>query len=419
MQTQIDNQESAQAYAQGICKYRQGHFDAAVEQLSKVAAQGDLCGRVARYYQGMAHRQLGMAAMSAGKFDQARKHLDAAMTAVGREADLASYLGSVYALAGKNRQCATEMEKAASREASAAAAKSLALAQWQSGRRIEGMMTLTAGIRQFPDEAQLHLLLGIFHAVEEKHGLAWQELSKACELDGACAEARYYLGMVASAEQDPESAVRHLQHALEIKPSDLLIAYQLSIAAKAALRLGHRVEVHLGDRACAGASDVRVGRLARLVASEPDFIDAVLSLPASAADDEMLSLLEAVLKMALLEHPKYADLNMRCGQVLHRLGRLDEAVNCVERALEANPRYVAALIELARLHARKNDAAKALESLERAIELGADWPDIHCLAGQLLAQSGRPADAAQHADRALRLNGNYQAAHELRRALAA
>jgi len=88
-------------------------------------------------------------------------------------------------------------------------------------------------------------------------------------------------------------------------------------------------------------------------------------------------------------------------------------------AVEINPKYALAHVELGRLHAGMDKATEAVEHLQRAVAAGADWPDVHCLLGELMSRINRGRSARRHLERALQLNPDYTRAGEVLASLAA
>ena len=58
-------------YERGVELYRQGRFDEAAKCFAELRDRGGVAGTVARFYQGMAHRAIGVAALKQGRFDVA------------------------------------------------------------------------------------------------------------------------------------------------------------------------------------------------------------------------------------------------------------------------------------------------------------------------------------------------------------
>ena len=406
-------------YRRGLELYRARRYAEALAEFEQLTNPAPLTGQMAVFYRGLSHRAIGLGALRDGRFDLAEQHMRAAMGLIGRQADLSVFLAALYAKTNRHDRCATQMERAAeARPDSVAVCRDLAGALWRSGRRAEAYMTLTAGIRRLGRDARLHSQTGLFHASEERFEEARRCFAAAAEADCTSADAWYYLGLADAAAGDVRAAVRSFQRAFELRSDDLMLAYQLSLAARAAQEAGVPVHVHLPEpRTVPGVS--RAGDLARFITTDGDFIEAFLDLPESEVDPEVFQTLLAALKTALAEHPDYADLRLHCCRVLRRLGRPEEAAEHAERAVRINGRYAAALVELAQLYSQRGRMTEAIECLMRAIENGADWPDVHCLAGELMLRCDRREQARQHLERALQLKADYARAAKAYASLAA
>ena len=407
-----DEPRSSDHYTQGLYLYRLGYYDEAVSQLKPLQNRRDLTGRLARYYEGMAHRAMGIDAMCEGRYDVAEHHLRMAMGSIGRQADLASYLGALYAQTDRHDACAREMDEVLSRQPDSAVAwRRLAQAQWRAGQREQAYMTLASGIGQVEAKAILYMQLGVFYAAEEELDRARQNLALAVECDCTNSDAHYYLGLTAAASGDVRAAVRCFQRAFELRPDDLMLCFQLALSARAAGLEGGGVIIRMPEMS-APLADSQVRQLAGYITADPDFVDAFVALPESDVDAELFDMLAGVLRIALGEHPNYADLHLRCSRVYQRLDRIAPAVEHAKRAVEINPDYVEALLQLGRLHAEEGRRDDAADCVARAIEKGADWPDIHCFAGELLLQGDTPGEPRPHLERAMELKPGYTRAAE-------
>jgi len=394
--------------------YRQGRYEQALDELTKVRGQDNLIGRLARFYEALSHRELGLSCMRQGRFEQAATHLRLAAAKGGRHANLSSYLAAAYAGAGKYDDCACELERACDCDDDGAATSRLAQAQWRSGRREQAYLTLLVALRKHAHSVALHMQMGLFLSAEERFAEARGHFQQAAHRDCTSARAHFYLGLCCSALHEPLDAVRAFQRAFDLRGHDTHLALHLSLAARAAQQSGHSVRLQLRETPQPPATS-HVRQLARYIAGESDFVEAFLALPPSDADADLFGLLAGLLEMALQEHPTYADLHGRLSQVYARLGRLDDARYAAQAALNFNPRYVQVLVHLARMEADAGDPERAVEHARRAIACGGDWADVHCLAGEMLAPRD-PAQARRHLERALEINHNYtQAARALSR----
>lgn len=418
--TQDGDSSLESRYARGILLYRRGEYSQAVAELQPLQARKDMVGRIAKLYRGLSHRAMGVAALREGRFDSAEGHIREAMRDIGRHADLCSFLAALCAQTGRYEHCAAEMQRAAElKRDEPALLRRAAQAQWHAGRRTDALLTLLQAVRRFPDAAELHLQLGMFQAAEERYDDARRSLAAAAEIDCTSAEVHHMLGLAAAAGGDRRQAFASLQRAFELRPSDLMLAYQLALAARAlAADGGNCAFVRLPEDLPAPEAS-RIRQIARYVIAEPDYVEAFLSLPPSGVDGELFALLCDIIRMALAEHPDYADMHWLCSRVLERLGNLSQAVAHAEKAVAVNPRYVQGLAQLGRLYAHAGRTLEAVAALERAIANGGDWADLHCLAGELLGQADRLPESRRHLERALQLNSEYTRAAEALAAFAA
>ncbi len=376
-------------YSRGLGLYQQGRYAEALMELQSVGQGEALSHRLGRFYQSMSYRQLGLAALREGQYARAEKHLRSAVELSGSCGDLTEFLQSFSMSAGVDRHRAKELERAAEKQSDNADCwRRLALAQWRAGRRPMAYMTLTEALRHSGSDGRLHLQLGLFYAAEQQYALARETFQRATEVDCTDAEAHYYLAMTAAVQGDVSPAVRSFQRAFELRPDDLMLAFQLSLAAQAADQAGDHVVLHLPEPTPRGDGS-QIRQLAEYVCQEVDFLDAFLGLPPSEIDGDLFGLLAAVVQMALDAHPTYADLHCRLSKIFHRLDDVESAWEAAKKALKIHPRYTEALVHVGRMAAQADRQNEGIECLRRAIACGADRPDVHDLLDELLAQSGR------------------------------
>lgn len=409
------------SYTRGIDLYRQGRYEQAAAELANVSARTDMLGDVARFYAAMSQRAMGIEALREERFEEAEKHLLAAARSIGNEADLSGYLASVYAQTDRHDMCVAAMERAERvGRADPSFSRKLAQARWRAGRRTEAYMTLTAALRESGPDSKLYVQLGLFYAAEERYDQAHKAMSSAVEADCSNCDAHFHLALIEAAQGHVQAAVRLFQRAFELRPGDLMLAYHLALAAKAASQEGYRVVLRLPEPGQV-PSDSQIRQLAGYITNEPAFIEAFLSLPASAIDGELFKVLGGVVQMALDEHDDYADLNYYCSGIFRRLGKGELAINYARQAVQINPSYVQALLQLGELCGQGGRHSEAIECLERAIACGADFPDVHFRLAEVMLRGkvASPTAAKKHLNRALQLNPHYAPAAEALASMAA
>lgn len=289
----------------------------------------------------------------------------------------------------------------------------LAAALALSGRRAEAIATLRDGLRARPEAPELHFHLGLLCA--ELGDLEEAELrhTQVLTIDRDHADAMVQLGLCRGAERDLPGAMHWFQQALARRPGDARIGVLMTQAAKALAQSGSRDVLRPLVRVTVPTADAAdVEQLALLVADDPDFVDAFLSLSEQDVNREILALLLRTLEAALERQPEHAELRFHCGRVLDRLGRPDEAITQNERAVAIDPDFTRALIELGRLYRRTNRSDDAVSRLEAALRAGADYADVHYHLGSLYRNRGEIERARDSFERALTINHEYAAAHQ-------
>ena len=286
----------------------------------------------------------------------------------------------------------------------------LALSQVRDGRHIEALMTLSEAIRSQGSSAQLHLYMGMILSRDGEFEQAAEHFRQAIQCDCSCPEAHYYLGLCLAWAGEVGKAVRQLERAHALRPHTVVWAYQLAMTAKAAAEKGLHIRLDLQSPSVQPSAG-HLDDLAEYVASEVDFVTAFLALPVSEADAEIFTLLSAVLTLSLEKHGEYADLHHRQSLVLARLGQHVPAVDHARQAVEINPQYVQARIQLADLLADEQPAS-AVEHLLLAVKAGGSYADVHADLGQLYERLDQPASAVEQFHQSLQINANYPRASE-------
>lgn len=407
-------------YRNGIKAFLRGDYAQAAVLLAPLIGNDDPIARTSRTYLGLTYRNMGLEALSRGDFKSAQKHLVSAIQQGCAQKELNEQLASACWGSGRLDECADRMEQVVdSGDSNCTQWRKLAQAQWASDRRHAAYMTIEKALRLFPNDAMLHLQAGLFKSAEEKFDEARQAFAQAAQADCCCVGAHMHLGLTAIVMQDLPAAVEAFQKAIELSPHDLICAYYLTLTLKSAQESGMNITVRLPDPAAARIASVR--SLWQYVATEPDFIDAMLSLADGSheSDTNLRKLLLTTVKRSLVEYPDYADLNLHAAKICAQLDQPQQAIGYATKAVELDKSYASAHVFLGRLQAAAGRREEAVESLKRAVSSGGDWPDVHCLAGELLIEANRIPEAREHLCRALELNANYKRADAAMRQLAA
>jgi len=99
------------------------------------------------------------------------------------------------------------------------------------------------------------------------------------------------------------------------------------------------------------------------------------------------------------------------GTAAAQSGRLLEAIDALQRAIELRPELAEAHFNLGSAYRDGGNPLHALDAYRRAVELRPRWADAHLALGTLLREQGRLEEARKHLQRALKLKPDLAEAH--------
>ncbi len=109
-----------------------------------------------------------------------------------------------------------------------------AQAQWRTGRRDEAQMTLRQALRRFGDQAELHNQMGLFLAAQGRLAQAREASPRPSRPTAPAPRRTSTWAWPRRRLNDVQAALRSFQRAYELRPSDMVLAHRLALAAKAA-----------------------------------------------------------------------------------------------------------------------------------------------------------------------------------------
>lgn len=379
---------------------------------TKSAPSAVLVERLTRRFEADQFVRRGVCLFNAAKYDEAiglfaradalgatEKSLAAFAAACHLGKDRPGAAGEIFAKQSQNDpDCATHRIR-----------RALALAE--AGDVASAITLLRDAVRDNPESAELHFQLGSLLAGQDRYEEAELRFTQAINIDREHAEALVSLGLCRGVRQSPGEAVQHLQKAQALRPHDARIALLLAEAAKASQQQGHAVRIKAAVPADECDDRRGIDELSRVIETDPDFVDAFLSIPAGMVDAAVFAMLLETLQAALERQPEHAELHYHCGRVLDRLGRRGDAIGENEKAVALNPNFTKALIELGKLYQATDRAADAATRLEQAIAAGAEYADVYYMLGNLYRVQGQIGRARSAYRKALAINERYEAAH--------
>ncbi len=370
-------------------------------------------------FQASAEVRRGVCLLNAGQYREAESAFQGALDFGCVDASLPSYLAAALWGQGHREAATDKLSGVLTENPDHVVTRTRhALALWSDGKPEDAMRSLREGIAENPECAELHFQLGTKLTALERYEEAELRFTQALSIDRDHCEARVSLALCCGVRSAPGESLAQLQRAQAVRPHDARIGLLLAQAARAAQQQGCAVHVRsrmveedpVGD-------EQGLDELSRVIAADPDFVDAFLAIPVGDVDEKVFVMLLKTLEKALERQPEHAEFHYHCGRVLDRLGRCEDAIDHNERAVGIDPKFIRALIELGKLYRKTDRMADATTRLEQAIAAGAEYADVYYLLGNLYRDLGLVGRARSAYRRALLLNDRYSAAMEALNAL--
>jgi protein O-GlcNAc transferase len=299
------------------------------------------------------HFGLGLCALQAGDHPRAISAFRSAIERNPRFPDAFNNMGVAHDRLGELTQAVECFRYAiALHPDHADALRNLGDALLRSGNAADAVDAFRRAARLRPQEAAAHAELGASELSAGDLPAARHSLTRALELDGRLVTAAVHLGEALRLQEDFAGATAAFQHALQVDAS----------CAAAHLGLG-RLESLLGNAEKARRHFVAAGGGAT---NDPSIaISLAVELEKAGSAGQALD----VLRDASRTRPQNPDVHDAMGALLHRLGKLPEALDCYERALAIDERRLQTWIHSGNALESMGALARAIENFEQGLRL--------------------------------------------------
>ncbi len=334
-------------------------------------------------------RGLGNAYFWQGEVEKAVEVYQAWAQIAPEDAEAPLLIGLAYAHAGQTEKAIPALERAAQlveAQETCDPAPMLVLAglYWQQDDLERAAETYKKALAIDPSNADVHYILGSTYLLQDRWDEAVPSLREAVDLRPDFVEALQALGQSYIASESWEEALATYEQLAALTPQDASVylalgdahsqlghledaaaAYQQAVTAEASA-VGY---VLLGlTKAQMGDSESAIAAYQQALALDPNHAGAHQSLglayqmqgnpaEAAAAYRKAITLAET------------APLQIQLGTVLGRLGRSDEALAALERALALDPQAAEAHYQMGLIYANQGDLARAEAAYGAAIDL--------------------------------------------------
>jgi tetratricopeptide (TPR) repeat protein len=252
-----------------------------------------------------------------------------------------------------------------------------------------------------PHDWQVLYLNGILDRATGDLATSKVHLSESVAIKPDFFASRFHLGMTLIALHEWKEGKENLEKALELGYTDMKVHFELSVALHA---LG---ETDAAEKELQTYQEMRKAGEANLEAA-PD---------ARQADGELANgkVQEAIkdYRQACDKAPGNAGNRYKLAMALHKAGEFDEERTQLEEAVKINPSLGAAQKELGYMLAKSGDAAGAVEHFGKAVEAEPVWVDAWINLSAELAVEARFPEARKAVEMALRLDPSNAQARKL------
>jgi tetratricopeptide (TPR) repeat protein len=258
------------------------------------------------------------------------------------------------------------------------------------GRLEEAVELFQHSLELKPKDPVCLAQLGDIHLQLNQLALSQDLFASALELDASLAGAKAGLGKVALAQRDFESAVEHLEAAVEAVPEANRLHYSLAMAYRGLgdsergrehLKLSGSVGLRIADPLVDGLRDHVRGEVASILRGR-------LAFAAGSYDDAAIAFADAV-----RASPESARALVNLGSAIGMIGDRQGAIERFQQALEIEPDNVTAHYNLGELLALEWRNVEAIHHLSQTTKLDPEDVRAHLLLASVLRRVGRDSDA--------------------------
>ncbi|WP_396222679.1 tetratricopeptide repeat protein [Gemmatimonas sp.] len=340
-----------------------------------------------------------------GRTDAAAHQLDALIAEDPDDAEALFERGLLEQRAGDLRRAQRWFERAVNAGAVGNARLHLAEVLYQRGQYAQALAGLDALVRDYPDQADAHLLRGFVLGDMGNHEAAIEAARRAAQLNPALEALQVDLVIETTAAHHDTVAAG----VMTVQPDGALARHGLGLAFR---QRGYFREARVEfERALAQGEDVR---LVQHALAELDLLDGD-SASARARYELLLGLEETSrgwnehgvalhqagevsgaadsYRRALRIDPRHALAYNNLGVALADRGDTQAAREAFLRAAELDPTLVLARLNLARWYARHDDAVAALSLLRELAEFHPQEAEVWHVLGRVLAHTARLEEA--------------------------
>lgn len=250
----------------------------------------------------------------------------------------------------------------------------------------EGMKLVNRVLAIDPAQSDALLLRARFNLAQGNADAALGELERLAESLPSSPQIHHQLALAHLARNEIDEAIGSLQRAVELAPG----------FAEATVTLAS-LQLRTGDAAAA------VATLEPLAQAQPELVEGQLVLAAAYRAQNRLNDTLAIYRRLQKLQPHNPQFALFEGLVLAQQRKPEDARAALQRALEADARFLPALEQLVNLDISERNFAAALQRVETQLAEQPDVAGLHLLRAKVLLAGERYAEAEPALEKAIQL----------------
>jgi len=398
-------------YFIGVCLNNLGDFDGAIKSFSTVldADPSNLPARL----------KLGIALHNYKMWDKAIALYKNILKTNPQYADIHYNLGLSYLGQGKVEEAVSSFEDALKINSNYLQAKvKIAISNIFQGRFKNALDSLLELSKNYPNYADIHYYLGIVYSAKNEIEKAVESFRSALEINPSYKDARIKLATLYCYLERIDEGIKELEEVKRLDPEDQDISMITNAIKKAVSSSSYSGENFMEIYQNMLFKDKQIVRsipeFNRGVSISPDVADMITIIMSISEEDKSLcEMLIPYVKDHVSMNENYPDLHNSLGTLYHKINKYEEAEVSFRRAVELNPQYLKARINLfhtLKILKRYEDAVKEGEYI---LLQDVVYPDFHCVMAELYLALNEYDKALVSVFKALNMNPNYAKANYL------
>ena len=280
-------------------------------------------------------------------------------------------------------------------------------------------------LEKYPEYSDLHYYKGLVLIGKQALDQALNYFKQALAVNPKYKEAKVKLAMIYCRKNNFINAFKELEEALLLDPNDQNLKTMTRIMRNIINQPSFLSPSSLSPSSLSNAQ--AKSRLTQLFNSQKPLTETLQEF-GSQVDitlqfSEMISLIKlknfsqediALWKMMIpyiqdymKKHPDYPDLHNTLGILFLNLDKIEKAETSFEKAVELNPNYTQASINLLKILYQRRKYQPALDQGDKLIAKGIAYPDLYCAVGDINLALGRYEKALELAGKALSVKPGY------------